>query len=134
MKSITAKPLLFLSQASAFDSFFADMQNFRQIMPEQIEDWVADEQSCSFFIKNLGKLGMVKGISPEEGSYFFPSNEASRVKFTLIFRHHPSSNNSFEGYFELQADMNPMVEMMAKRPLTNFVTILSENLQSLLSN
>ncbi len=133
MKSITAKPLLFQSEVSAFTGFFADMQNFKQIMPEQVEDWSASEQSCTFFIKNLGKLGMMKGIN-EVGSYFFPSDESSRLKFTLVFHLHPSAGNGFEGYFELQADMNPMVEMMAKRPLTNFVSILSENLKSLIGN
>jgi hypothetical protein len=130
MKRISAKPLVFPVETSAFEDFFADMQNFRQIMPEQVEDWSANQESCTFFIKNLGKLGMMKG-SNENDSYLFPSDEKSRLKFTLVFSFSPLAGNGYEGKFELLADMNPMVEMMAKRPLTNFVNILSENLKSL---
>ena len=133
MKSITAERKLFIVEAAKVANYLSDMQNFRQIMPEQIEDWYADEMSCSFFIKNLGKLGMTKGEVSNMQQFEFPSSESSKVKFILYFNFQNIGNDESEGFFELKADMNPMIEMMAKRPLTNFVNILTENFQTQIS-
>ena len=130
MKSITAERKLFYVEGAKIANFLNDMHNFRQIMPEQIEDWGADEKSCSFFIKNLGKLGMMKGEVVDMQQFEFPSSESSKVNFTLYFHFQNIGNGKSEGFFELKADMNPMIEMMARRPLTNFVNILTENFQA----
>ena len=109
--------------------FFSDMNNFRHIMPEQIEDWQSDEVSCSFFIKNLGKLGMKKNHVNEEQKLFFISSETSKVKFTLVFHFKNINESSHQVNFEILSEMNSFVEMMAKRPLTNFVNLLTTNLK-----
>lgn len=109
--------------------FFGDMNNFRHIMPEQIEDWQSDEVSCSFFIKNLGKLGMKKNPVDEKEKLFFVSSETSKVKFTLVFHFKNINESSQQVGFEILSEMNSFVEMMAKRPLTNFVNILTTNLK-----
>lgn len=114
--------------AEAISSFFSDMQNFREIMPDQIENWQADEETCSFSVQNLGKLGMNKGAFNAPHQFEFVSNEVSKVKFTLVFHFGPDISSRGTGYFEILADMNPVIEMMAKRPLLNFVNILTENL------
>lgn len=110
-------------------SFMSDMRNFREIMPEQVEQWNASTDSCTFSISNLGNLGMQKGDFSVSGRYSFISNEQSRVKFELIFNHYDNSDGSRTGYFEIRTEMNPVIEMMAKRPLTNFVNMLTENLK-----
>lgn len=133
MKSIKAERKLFKVEGAKVADYLSDMHNFRQIMPEQIEDWGADEKSCSFFIKNLGKLGMTKGEVVEKQKFEFPSSESSKVNFTLYFHFQNIGNDNSEGFFELKADMNPMIEMMAHRPLTNFVNILTENFQAQIS-
>ena len=109
--------------------FFSDMNNFRHIMPEQIEDWQSDEVSCSFFIKNLGKLGMKKNHIEDGQKLHFISSETSKVKFTLVFHFKNVSESSHQVSFEILSEMNSFVEMMAKRPLTNFVNILTTNLK-----
>lgn len=130
MKSFTAKPVRFTAEELKIKAFFFDMRNFRDIMPEQVEDWVANENTCSFFIKNLGKMGMEKGDEDHPNRFSFPSVETSKVEFTLIFHFQPDGNSEHSGYFELFANINSMVEMMARRPLTNFVTILTENFKT----
>jgi hypothetical protein len=109
--------------------FFDDMNNFRFIMPDQVENWQSDENNCSFSIKNLGNLGMKKGTFELPDHFTFVSNEVSKVNFVLQFQLKNSENNEKQGCFEICADMNPMIEMMAKRPLTNFVNILTTNFQ-----
>jgi len=134
MTNFIANKQFFKCGVPKIATFFSDMQNFKHIMPEQVEDWSANSASCSFFIKNLGKLNMKKGdvIIPER--FEFPSGENSKVNFTLAFCLKSNAGSMAEGYFELLADMNPMVEMMARRPLTNFVNILTENLQQVMKD
>lgn len=127
MTSIVADRQDFQANAGKIAAFFADMRNFKSIMPEQIESWQAEENTCSFFIKNLGKLGMEKGIFDPPHQFEFVSNDASNVNFTLVFHFCHDVETMCSGYFEIIAEMNPLVEMMAKRPLTNFVNILTKN-------
>lgn len=133
MKSIAAEPKSFSADVATINAYLDDMQNFKNFMPVQVEDWHAAKDSCSFFIKNLGKLAMKKGTVILPNRFEFPSDENSKVKFTLVFHYQTSGQDAWKGYFELLADINPMVEMMAKRPLTNFVNIITENLQGIIN-
>jgi hypothetical protein len=129
MSKFTANHLPFNTEPVAFSAFFNNVSNLSVIMPEQVQDWQSDENSCSFFIQNLGQLSMQKGEFNFPDKYSFRSTENSKVKFTLCFHFEQNNDVSPTGFFELEADMNPMVEMLAKRPLSNFVNILTENLQ-----
>lgn len=134
MVSFISNPLIFDVEPGIIETFLEDIRNFKLIMPEQVEDWSADETSCSFFIKNLGNLGMKKGNFVVPQRYEFPSGEKSKVRFTLVFHWNPEEAGTKHGYFEIFAEMNAMVEMMARRPLTNFVKILTENFQKVIRN
>ena len=133
MTNIAADKIEFQVNVAELSRFMRDMQNFRDIMPEQIEDWYADESSCSFTIKNLGKLGMQITESDPQGSFKFESTDQSKVDFMLLFHFHSNEDKVNSGHFEIKTEMNPLVEMMAKRPLTNFVNILTKNLQQKLN-
>lgn len=111
-------------------SFLEILPNLGTIMPDQIENWKSNDEECSFFIKNLGDLGLKKGKFISSEQIRFPSSENSRVKFDLIFHLIPSDNDKYKTSFEVMAEMNPLVEMMAKRPLTNFVNLLITKLQN----
>jgi len=115
-------------------SFLGDLKNMGLIMPEEVENWAADQDVCSFFIRNLGNLGLKKGRVSFPEKITFSSTENSKVTFELIFNLKPLQNESSTAWFEIKADMNPMVEMMAKRPLTNFVNLLITNLKTQLIN
>jgi len=112
--------------------FLGDLNNLRLIMPEQVENWTSDNDECSFSIKNLGNLGLKKGRATFPEKISFASSGQSKVTFELIFSLNPVGNESHSASFEIIAEMNSMVEMMAKRPLTNFVNLLIVNLKSLI--
>lgn len=133
MSCFTANIVDFSKGFEEIQAFFDNLNNFRFIMPEQVENWQSDESSCSFFIKNLGNLGMKKGQVSISDHFTFVSNEQSRVDFVLHFYLKTKEGNEIKGHFEICADMNPMIEMMAKRPLTNFVNLLTTNLHDYLN-
>jgi carbon monoxide dehydrogenase subunit G len=115
-------------------SFLDDLNNLRLIMPEQVENWTSDDDECSFFIRNLGNLGLKKGRTSFPEKISFASSSQSKVTFELIFSLNPMGNENHSASFEVIAEMNSMVEMMAKRPLTNFVNLLITNLKTQFDN
>lgn len=133
MSCFAANRLTFNTDYEIVAHFFKNLRNFKIIMPEQVENWESDENNCSFFIKNLGNLGMKKGSFDVPNRFIFNSNDSSRVSFVMNFYLNPYEKVGYEGYFEICAEMNPMIEMMAKRPLTNFVNILTTNFQTYLT-
>ncbi len=133
MTNIAADNLYFNAHVTDINRFMSDLQNFKDIMPEQVEDWNAKKEACAFSIKNLGKLGMKISKPDQQGSFKFESSEQSKVDFSLLFHYKLTGDQVNSGYFEIITEMNPLVEMMAKRPLTNFVNLLTKNLKQKMS-
>ena len=133
MVKFTADSLIFENDKAAFADFFRDINALKLIMPAEVEQWKAEEERCSFFIKNLGNLSMEKGFVNPESEFEYIATAESKVDFTLLFHFRENILSKLTGYFELQTDVNPLVEMMVKRPLTNFVNMLTKNLQNHLS-
>lgn len=130
MATFTSDRVHILTTPEKVISFLENLNNLGLIMPEQVENWKSDGEECSFFIKNLGDLGVKKGRVNFPDQIHFPSTENSKVKFDLIFSVSPSVADSINAGFEISAEMNSLVEMMARRPLTNFVNLLISNLKT----
>jgi hypothetical protein len=113
-------------------NFLGELENLGLIMPQQVEEWQSDGEECSFYVKNLGHLGLKKGKADFTQRMVFSATEHSKVKFDLIFILEKAE--TYLAGFEIDAAINPMLEMMARRPLTNFVNILTENLVKQLNN
>lgn len=109
--------------------FLTDFRNFEKLMPEQIANWQADAETCSFEITGMAsiQLRIVEKRSPEflkivaEGKTPFP--------FSLITRLQKKSDILTESFFEIDADVNPVMSMMVKRPLENLVNIMNDKLK-----
>lgn len=109
--------------------FLTDFRNFEKLMPDQIENWQADAESCSFEIKGMAsiQLRMVEKKAPEflkivaEGKTPFP--------FSLMTHLQKKSDILTESSFEIDADVNPMMSIMVKRPLENLVNIMNDKLK-----
>lgn len=129
MAKFIADTLTFNADKKWFADFFSDISNLRLIMPDEIENWNVEGDQCSFTIKNLGLLKMEKGFVNPNAEYEYISTAESKVDFTLIFKFQKEAAATSSGQFEIHTDINPLVEMMVKRPLMNFVNLLTKNLQ-----
>lgn len=114
--------------------FLEDLNNLGLIMPEQVENWKSDRDECSFFIKNLGDLSLKKGKVNFPDQIIFNSLPQSKVNFKLILSLSSLENQNLLAGFEINSEMNSLIEMMAKRPLTNFVNLLAKNLKTQIEN
>ncbi len=129
----------FIADAQTFEvdetrlgEFFADISNFKHIFPDEIENFKVEGEQCAFTIKNIGNMKMEKGFVNPKSEYEFISTAESKVDFTLVFWFRKQSDGTIKGQFEVQTDVNALVEMMVKRPLMNFVNLLTVNLKTYL--
>jgi carbon monoxide dehydrogenase subunit G len=110
--------------------FLSDLQNLGKLMPEQVINWQADADTCSFTIKGMTDLKLKINERIPFSLISLKPEGKSPFSFTLdsVIR---ENNLQTEVKIMLNADLNPMLAMMAKRPLQNLVNIMVEKLQLL---
>ncbi len=111
--------------------FLNDFNNFEQLMPEQITNWVSDEKSCSFTIQGMANIKLVFGENkPNSHVELLP---VGKTPFSFsLHANLTAEGDKTQALVYLDADLNPMLAMMAKRPMENLVNVMAENLQKIL--
>ena len=129
MKKIESeKKTINCSQEKIFN-FLSDFNNFGLLMPEQIINWQSTEKTCSFTIKGLADLSMrISEVIPYN-SISITSGEKTPFSFTLECLLEKLNNEQTETQLIFNANLNPMLSMMASKPLENFVNILNDKLK-----
>ncbi len=110
--------------------FLNDFNNYENLMPEQIVNWKSDTDGCSFTIKGMADLSLkFEEKTPFSALKIIPVGKAP-FKFSLNVKLVEDSLNEQKtiGGVDVEADLNPMLAMMAKRPLENLVNVMAENL------
>ena len=97
-------------------------------MPEQVTNWKSTSDECSFTIAGMASLGM-KIIEKTPNSLIKAGKHGSApFDFTLSCTIADNGATS-EVQLIFDADLNPMLKMMAERPLTNFLNLLVNKLK-----
>jgi len=110
--------------------FLSDFNNFQKLMPEQVVDWKSTADECTFTIKGMATLGM-KIIEKTPNSFIkVIKNGSAPFDFTLTCMI-DDLQQQCAVQLAFDADLNPMMKMMASRPLTNFLNILVNKLKEL---
>jgi hypothetical protein len=112
-----------------FDFVF-NMNNIIELLPqEKVENWKGEEDKCSFTIKGLSGIGMKRDSTEEPTKIAIISHGKNPFDFTMNLHIKECSENESEAYLDFDANMNAMIEMMAKGPLTNLFNIMAGKLQ-----
>lgn len=119
---------------TAVYAFLTDFHHFEHLLPEQVKQWEAETHRCSFTIEGLPQIRLKLGASaPESLVEYLPDGE-SPVNFKLQFVLDARGEKETLCTVKLEADLNPMLSMMAKRPLQNFVDLVADRLQAYLDD
>jgi carbon monoxide dehydrogenase subunit G len=110
-------------------NFLTDFNNFKEFIPEdKLQNWEADESSCRFTINPIGETG-VKIIEKEPNKLIkLAGIEDSKFDFKLWVQLKQLQENDTRIKLTLEADLNPMFQMMAKKPLQEFLDKLVDQL------
>ncbi len=109
-------------------SFYSVPDHLKGLMPEQITDWESDAETCRFLIKGMGHVKMKIGERKMSDLTYLPEGKMP-FDFSLHFVMVPKDENACEIQIAIDADLsNPMMAMLAKKPLQNLVNEMTARL------
>lgn len=111
--------------------FLSDMNNLEKLMPEQVVNWKSNKDSCTFTIKEMADLSLKIIERAPYKKILMESGDKAPLKFIMETEISKINENQSYGRIILNAELNTMMEMLAKNPLQNFVNMLAGKLKEL---
>jgi carbon monoxide dehydrogenase subunit G len=111
--------------------FLSNFNNYEKLMPEQIVNWQSDADTCSFTIKGMADIRLKFARKEKPGLLELVPDGKTPVNFTLqvIIDPDPVNEQKSEVKVHVDADLSPMLAMLAKKPFENLADTLSGKLQ-----
>ena len=112
-------------------NFLSNFNNFQKLMPEQVTNWQSTEDTCTFTIAGMATLGM-KIVEKRPNNLIKVTRDGKApFDFNLECILKEKTPNESEVQLAFDADLNPMLKMMAVKPLTNFLNLLVGKLKEM---
>lgn len=111
-------------------NYLTNFENFKNLIPQdKINDWQSDENSCSFNIDPVGKTG-VKIIEKEPHKLVkLTGIDESPYNFTFWLQLKQTEEKITKVKLTMDVELNAMLQMMAKKPLQEFLNKLIDQLE-----
>lgn len=108
--------------AQVYD-FLIDFNNIGKLMPEQVEGFTVEGDTCKFTIKGMASLGLKYESKTPCSEVVMAKHEKAPFDLKLICKIEDRGPESTLQLF-FDADLNPFLKMMAEKPLANFLNLL----------
>jgi carbon monoxide dehydrogenase subunit G len=116
------------SQTEIYE-FLSDFNNFEKLMPENVSNWESTSDECSFSVKGMASIGMAISDRMPDDQILISSTPKSPFRFNLnCFVENVDKTQSIT-QLVFEADLNPVIQMMAEKPLTNLFELIIEKLK-----
>lgn len=129
MTTFTSEQTSINQSAEFVFGFLSDFNNFGKLLPPQVSDWQCDAESCSFRIQNMATLELRYAVKTPNNHIQMVSEGKSPFPFDMQVYIAETGDTNCEVQLEMNAKMNPMIKMMAAKPLANFINILADKLK-----
>lgn len=103
-------------------------QNYQALMPENTQFFLYnDAKGFDFQLNGMPKVGLkLKEIN--EPNYILFESPNTNFNYEMKIVTEALSDSQTEVFVDFNGKFNPMIEMMVKRPLTNFLEKLIDNI------
>jgi carbon monoxide dehydrogenase subunit G len=128
--NITGNKILIEKTQETLFNFFGNIKNFEKIMPENIQKFEVDGDSFLFGLPGMPEIRLVLREKTPFSNVTLGA-ASSKFPFTLSANILEITAQQSEVTLNFEGDFNPMMAMMITKPLTKFVTTLSENIAKL---
>ncbi len=110
--------------------FLSNFRNFENLVPQdKISGWEAAEDSCRFTISGIGEVGL-KIVDKEPHKVIkYSGDNLATVDFHLWIQLKRVDDRDTRIRITFKAELNPMLNTLAKKPLQEFVNILVDKLE-----
>jgi carbon monoxide dehydrogenase subunit G len=113
-------------------NFLSDFDNFKNLIPaDKVKNFSSDGDSCKFTVDMIGETGF-RIIEKEPFKLIkLSSLTQSKFDFLLWIQLKEIENDSTAVRLTMDVNLNPMLEMMAKKPLQTFLDTLVDQLEKI---
>jgi hypothetical protein len=111
--------------------FVTDIRNFEQFIPDgTISNWQSGKDTCSFSVSMVGTVSVRIEKKEPYNNVIFKGDALKENDFSLVLKINDSSNNTALVMVLLEAELNPILKMMAHKPITQFLEILIREMEN----
>ena len=111
--------------------FVTDIRNFERFIPQDtISNWQSGRDSCSFSVSMLGSVSVRIARKEEFSRVVYNGDALKKNDFELVLNITDNINKRTEVLVELNADLNPMMKMIATRPIGQFLEMLINEMEN----
>ena len=118
----------YVDNSKSEQEFFAivsDMRNIPTLLPEQAINVKADEDNLAFTVQGMGSIAL--RVSQRITYSLVQLVPVGKTPFPFVLSIKIAGmGNNCRVMFEIDAELNPLMAMMAKRPLQNLVDMMAE--------
>lgn len=113
-------------------SFLSDFNNFKQFIPaDKVNDFESSEDHCKFSVPGMGSVGL-RIVEKEPFKALKVAGEGmANQQFFLWIQLKQMEATDTRIKLTIKADLNPMIKMMASKPLQNFLDKLVETIEKI---
>ncbi|WP_443939451.1 SRPBCC family protein [Pedobacter sp. MW01-1-1] len=113
-------------------SFLSNMNNHKDLMPENIYNWTSTEDEASFTIQNMAKLAVKISSRIENEELIAIPTEKAPFEIELKWTVKDNGNGTTTAKHTVSADLNMMMKMLASGPLQKLVDHQTQKLKEIL--
>ena len=111
-------------------NFLSDFRNFNRFIPEdKVKEWEASAEQCKFTVDGIGKAGL-KIIEKEPNKLVKISDDGTAgLEFFFWIQIKEIEEKDTRIKLTIKADLNPMMKMVAAKPLKSFVNLMIDKIE-----
>ena len=111
--------------------FVTDIRNFEQFIPDgTISNWQSGKDACSFSVSMIGTVSVRITKKEPNNNVIFNGDALKKNDFSLVLNISDGSNNTADVKVFLEAELNPMLKMVANKPIIQFLEILIREMEN----
>ena len=119
------------SRAEDVFAFVTDIRNFERFIPQgTISNWNSEKESCSFSVSMLGTVSIRLTEKTEFSKVVFTGDALKKNDFSLTLDISDNAENHADIRVRLSADLNPMMKMIATKPIGQFLEMQINEMES----
>lgn len=112
-------------------AFVTDIRNFEKFIPSgTIKNWSAERESCSFNVSMLGAVTVRLAEKEKFNKVIFNGVALKKNDFFLTLYISDNVEGTADVKVTLSAGLNPMMKMMASKPIGQFLEMLILEMES----
>jgi len=111
-------------------AFATDIRHFERFIPKgTISNWQAEKESCSFSVSMLGSVSVRLSKKEMYSSVVFNGDALNKNDFEIVLSITDNNDKPAEVKLLLNAELNPMMRMMAVKPIEQFLEMLISEME-----